>query len=143
MTPIHHRSGKSKRKARSSSNAEVQALAYAEQELYFTRLQMAEFLGFLVNLGDVDETVQRVDGVLVIDAKAIYESMFGALGPLAVEGKTDSHCVKSTSPVTENHHKNGYVNNKNFIKTNEDINHDTKYTNKNDTNNHDARDLHE
>ena len=31
----------------------------------------------------------------------------------------------------------------NFIKTNEDINHDTKYTNMNDTNNHDARDLHE
>ena len=31
----------------------------------------------------------------------------------------------------------------NFIKTNEDNNHDTKYTNKNDTNNHDARDLHE
>ena len=27
--------------------------------------------------------------------------------------------------------------------TNEDNNHDTKYTNKNDTNNHDARDLHE
>ena len=54
--------------------------------------------------------------------------------------------VKSTSPVTENHYKNGYVNYnnyKNFIKTNEDNNHDTKYTNKNDTNNHDARDLHE
>ena len=52
---------------------------------------MAEFLGFLVNLGDVDETVKRVDGVLVIDAKAISESMFGALGPFAMEGKTDSH----------------------------------------------------
>ena len=31
----------------------------------------------------------------------------------------------------------------NFIMTNEDNNHDTKYTNKNDTHNHDARDLHE
>ena len=35
--------------------------------------------------------------------------------------------VKSTSPVTENHNKNGYVNYKNFTKTNEDINDDTKY----------------
>ena len=53
----------------------------------------------------------------------------------------DGQAVKSTSPDTENHYKNGYVNYKNFIKTNEDNNHDTKYTNKNDTNNHDARDL--
>ena len=38
--------------------------------------------------------------------------------------------------------QNGYVNNKNFIMTNVDINSDTKYTINNDTNNHDARDLH-
>ena len=50
-----------------------------------------------------------------------------------------SENVKSTSPVTENHYKNGYVNYKNFIMTNEDNNLDTKYTNKNDTNNHDTR----
>ena len=30
---------------------------------------MAESLGFLVNLGNVDETVQRVDGLLVTDAE--------------------------------------------------------------------------
>ena len=33
VTPIHHRSAKSNRKARVSSSAEVQALAVAEQEL--------------------------------------------------------------------------------------------------------------
>ena len=52
--------------------------------------------------------------------------------------------VKSTSPVTENHDKNGYVklyDDKNFIITNVD-NSDTTYTNKNDTNNHNAHDLH-
>ena len=49
--------------------------------------------------------------------------------------------VKSTSPATENHNKNGYVNYKNFIMTNVD-NSDTKYTNKNDTNNHNAHGLH-
>ena len=57
------------------------------------------------------------------------------------------HChrrggVKSTSPVTENHYQNGYVNYKNFIMTNED-NNDTKYTINNDMNNHNAHDLHE
>ena len=65
----------------------MQALADAEPEFSFTRLLMAEFLGFLVNLGFVDERVQRVDGVLVIDAKAIYDSMFGASGFLAMEEK--------------------------------------------------------
>ena len=46
--------------------------------------------------------------------------------------------VKSTSPVTESHNENGYVNNKNFIMTNEDINNDTKYTiNETDMNKHD------
>ena len=52
--------------------------------------------------------------------------------------------VKRTSPDTENHYKNDYVNCKNFIMTNEDINNDTKYTiNEKDMNKHDAHDLHE
>ena len=43
----------------------MQALADADQELYFTRLQLAESPGFPVCLDNVDETVQRVEGVLV------------------------------------------------------------------------------
>ena len=63
---------------------------------------------------------------------------------LARIGQPDVLCVKSTSPVTENHYRNGYVNYKNFIMTNEDNNRDTMYTiNKNHTNNHDTRDMHE
>ena len=57
-------------------------------------------------------------------------------------GKTET--VKSTSPDTENRDKNGYVFkdiNKNFIMTNVG-NSDTKYTNKSDTNNHNAHNLH-
>ena len=65
----------------------MQALADAEQELYFTRLQIAEFLEFPVNPGNVDETGQCAEGILMIDAKAIYDSMDGASGPLAVEEK--------------------------------------------------------
>ena len=53
--------------------------------------------------------------------------------------------VKSTSPVTESKQKwlrelyNIYTN---FIMTSVENNNDTKYTNKNDTNNHNAHDLH-
>ena len=57
-------------------------------------------------------------------------------------------CVKSTSPVTENHYKNGYENctysMNNINTTNEDKhNNDTKYINKHTDANHDTRKLHE
>ena len=42
---------------------------------------------FCQYFGNVDETVQRVDGVLLIGAKAICDSMYGASGPLAFGGK--------------------------------------------------------
>ena len=59
-------------------------------------------------------------------------------------GRGSGQIVKSTSPDTENHDKNGYVklyDDKNFIMTIVD-NSDTTYTNKNDTNNHNAHNLH-
>ena len=62
VTPIHHSTGKAKRKARSSFSAEVHALAYAEQELYCTRHQLAEFLCCQLSLSIVEDTVQRVGG---------------------------------------------------------------------------------
>ena len=65
---------------------------------------------------------------------------------MSIRAQESAWSVKSTSPVTENHYKNGYVklyNNKNFIMTNVDNNRDTKYTINNDTNNHDAHELHE
>ena len=87
VTPIHHKSSKAKRKARSSLSAEVQALADAEQELLFTRLQLAEFLGYPLCRDNVSETVKQVLGVLVVDAKSIYDNMYGAAGPLGMEEK--------------------------------------------------------
>ena len=59
---------------------------------------------------------------------------------------TWDHTVKSTSPVTENHYKNGYENciySMNNINTsNEDNKHDTNYINKHTDANHDTRKLH-
>ena len=95
----------------------------------------------------------RTEKPVIISESSIYlwhesHKEFGAqiysdcIGNSQRSSLSPTGCVKSTSPDTENHYKNGYVSNKNFIMTNEDDS-DTKYTNKNDTNNHDARDLHE
>ena len=45
LTSTYHRAGKSKQKSRLSSSEEMQAPADAEQELYFKRPPLAEFLG--------------------------------------------------------------------------------------------------
>ena len=65
----------------------MQALTDAKQELFFTRFQLAEFMGSSVSLDNDDETALRVEGIVVIDAKAIYDSMYGASGPQAMEEK--------------------------------------------------------
>ena len=56
----------------------MQALADAEQKLYSKRPQWAEFMEFPVIPHKADETVQRVKGDVVIDAKSIDDSMYGA-----------------------------------------------------------------
>ena len=51
------------------------------------RLQLAEFMGYPMCRDNVSETVKRVTGVLVVDAKSIYDNMYGAAGPLGMEEK--------------------------------------------------------
>ena len=68
-------SSKLRRVCRSSLAAETQALAEAEQELMFMRTQWREILGDDVNLADRAETAKKVRGVLVTDAKALYDSV--------------------------------------------------------------------
>ena len=52
-------------------------------------------------------------------------------------------CVKSTSPVTENHYKKWLRELYNIYMSNENINNDTNYINKNKDRNQDTRKLHE
>ena len=87
---FHHRSGRSKKKARLSSSEKMQAPADAKHEIYFKRPQLAKFLRSPVITDKADEMVQRVEGDVVIDAKSIYDSMYGESEPLAME-KTNSH----------------------------------------------------
>ena len=68
-------SSKLSRVARSSLAAETQALSDAEQELMFTRLQWRELQGDTINLSKSFESTRKTAGYLVIDAKAVYDTL--------------------------------------------------------------------
>ena len=67
-------SSKLRRVCRSSLAAETQALAEAEQELMMVRLMWRELLGDAVDLANPHVTCRRTTGVLVTDAKALYDA---------------------------------------------------------------------
>ncbi|OLP76629.1 Gag-Pol polyprotein [Symbiodinium microadriaticum] len=73
VTPISWRSARLKRVARSSLAAETQAASEAEEELMLVRLQWREMLGYEVNLQKPGEEIRNVPGVLVTDAKSLYD----------------------------------------------------------------------
>ena len=66
---------KLKRIARSSLAAEVQAFSEAEEELMFTRLQWGEMLGHDLDPRSPEDVLVRVPGILVTDAKSLYDSV--------------------------------------------------------------------
>ena len=67
-------STKLKRVCRSSLAAETQSLSEAEQELMYVRAEWRELLGDDVDLRRPEEVVKKVKGVLVTDAKALYDA---------------------------------------------------------------------
>ena len=75
ITPISWHSGKLKRVARSSSAAEVQAAADAEEECAYVRLLVAETIGGPFPLKQWTETCALVPGVLILDARGVYDAL--------------------------------------------------------------------
>eukprot|EP00439_Symbiodinium_sp_Y106_P058651 s5262_g8.t1 len=75
VNPVSWRSGKLHRVARSSLSAETQALADAEQELFYSRLSWREMIGDEIKGTLPEEVSRRVPGYLVVDAKAMYDSL--------------------------------------------------------------------
>ena len=67
-------SSRLKRVCRSSLAAETQAMAEAEQELMFIRAQWREMLGDDINLQSPEDVIKRVRGILVTDAKALFDA---------------------------------------------------------------------
>ena len=73
VTPISWRSGRLKRVARSSLAAETQAASEAEEELMLVRMQWKEMLGYDVNLRNPGTEIRSIPGILVTDAKSLYD----------------------------------------------------------------------
>ena len=81
-------SGKLKRVCRSSLAAEVQALGEVEQEVMFIRLMWQEILGATIDLKNTAAMVRQTAGVLVTDAKALYDAaMQGDLPSFSMKEK--------------------------------------------------------
>ena len=73
LTLISWRSCRLPRKARSSLAAEAQAMAEADQELVFIRLAWAEFCALEIDLKVPESAVSKIPGVVVTDAKALFD----------------------------------------------------------------------
>ena len=67
------RSAKLPRVARSSLSAELQAFSEGEEELMFTRLSWAEMCGLEVHLDEPWKTFGQIVGVMVTDAKSLFD----------------------------------------------------------------------
>ncbi|CAE7547481.1 RE1 [Symbiodinium sp. CCMP2592] len=120
VTPISWRSARLKRVARSSLAAETQAASEAEEELMLIRMQWKEMLGYEVNLQKPGEEIASIPGVLVTDAKSLYDVLrkedlnsaagglhekYSALELLSLservrEGRTEIRCAMRTPSYT-------------------------------------------
>ena len=70
---ISWRSSRLQRKARSSLSAEAQALAETDQELMFVRMAWAELCGLPIDLANPSESISKISGTVVVDAKALFD----------------------------------------------------------------------
>ena len=75
ITPVSWHSGKLKRVARSSSAAEMQAAADAEEECAYVRLLVAETIGGAFPLKQWTRTCAMIPGVLILDARGVYDAL--------------------------------------------------------------------
>ena len=73
VTPIIWSSHRLKRVGSSSLSVEAQELRNMEDEMYFVRLQWAEFSGQLIDLRNAETHVRSIPRLAVIEAKSIYD----------------------------------------------------------------------
>ena len=68
-------------------SAEIQALSNAEDELHLTRAAWKEMNGLGFDLASTDAEVKQVPGIVIIDAKAIYDTLNSQNQPLQLAEK--------------------------------------------------------
>ena len=75
VTLVAWHSQKIERKCRSPGAAEALAAINGEDALYYGRFQLAEMLGFPVDVRNVDQTVNQVPGSVVTDSRNVYDKL--------------------------------------------------------------------
>ena len=73
LNVVSWKAGKLPRIARSSLSAEIQAFSIAEEELMYVRLQWLEMNGVDIPTHDAASVVKQSPGVLVTDAKSLFD----------------------------------------------------------------------
>ena len=75
LSPIHWRSWRLDRVARSSLSAEIQAAADNEDDLWMMRLMWAELNGVICEKEFTEEAVKQTGGYLICDAKGMFDAV--------------------------------------------------------------------
>ncbi|CAE7847453.1 RE1 [Symbiodinium microadriaticum] len=104
VTPLSWQGAKIQRTCRSPASAETRAAVDGEDELYAVRLQVAEFEGKIINLRDIDSTVQEISSSLISDSKCLYDRLPQTALTLRGEEKRsdiESLCLKEAITTTQ------------------------------------------
>ena len=95
------RSTKLRRVARSSLAAEAQAFSEGEQELMWCRLQWREMLGERIDLQSPGNSLQKTPGVMVTDAKSLYDAVSRGDAATSGLGLSDKYSALEVLSVME------------------------------------------
>jgi hypothetical protein len=102
---ISWKSHKLKRKSRSSTAAEIQAICDVEDEAMFIRLMLASFEGYNCSNEDLREVaLTSMPGYIITDSKSFYDSLRSASGSLGMEEKRSALEMMDFRERTNNKH---------------------------------------
>ena len=105
ITPIAWRSGKLARVAKSSLSAEVQAFSEGEQELMMCRAELAELLGYPLNLRRPELATQKIEAATVVAAKSAYDAIQKGETASAAYSMKEKYAALELMSVAENRRK--------------------------------------
>ena len=95
ITLVAWHSQKIERKCRSPGAAEALAAINGEDALYYGRFQLAEMLGFPVDVRNVDLTVNQIPGSVVTDSRNVYDKL--ETETLNIRGCRETHGPRTVS----------------------------------------------
>ena len=84
---VSWKTNKLRRKSRSSTSAEIQAISDAEDETFFVRVMLASFLGYDVSREQRETSLSYIPCIIVTDSKSLYDAYRSQTGGLGMEEK--------------------------------------------------------